>query len=177
MITLVLISFLSSYLPAQVITMPNTCKELLPELGPYIGFMEQAGSLWITSSPKKAKKVYDALAVRTLYQKTTRDYINPIDGMLKDFLCKCYYDNNEQTFSADSNILRKYLGSNIDEFIKSATNKYVDLKLKIYKEERVKKVNTKMAKKIENMETASIKKIEKNSNLIFNKKKKKYSAR
>jgi hypothetical protein len=173
MITLILISFLSLYSPAQTRTMPNTCKELLPELSPYIEFMEQIGASWIEKSPKKAKKVYDALAIRTLYQETTRDYINPIDKMLKDFLCTFYKNNNENVFSADSNVAREYINKNIDTFIKEATKKYVDLKLKIYEEELAGKINKKMAQKIENMKASSIKNIEKSSNIIFNKKKKK----
>lgn len=177
MITLVLIVFLSLCSSAQTTTMPNTCKDLLPELSPYIEFMEQIGAAWITKSPKSAKKVYDALSVRNLYQETTRDYSNPIDQMLKDFLCKCYIENNNQTFSADSNIARKYVSKNIDRFIKDATNKYVDLKLKIYEEELTNKTNAKMLKKIENIKTSSIRTIEKNSNVLFNKRKKSVSLK
>jgi hypothetical protein len=128
-----------------------------------------------SEKPKKAKKVYDALSIRSLYQETTRDYINPIDKMLKDFLCKCYLENNNQTFSADSDIARKYVTKNIDRFINDATNKYVDLKLKIYEEDRANKLNTQMLKKIDSMKASSMRSIEKKSNALFNKKKKRIS--
>jgi len=177
MITLILISFLNFSSHAQTLTVPNTCKDLLPELGPYIEFMEQVGSLWINSSPKSSKKIYEALAIRTLYQQTTRDYNNPIDKMLKDLICECYRANDGQSFNADSRVVRKFMNRNIDRFIRSATDKYVDLKLQIYEQERAGRINEKLAKRIEEMKRSSVRAVEKRSNAIFSRKLKRYSSR
>ena len=173
MITLIVIAFISIQSHAQTTTMPNTCSDLLPEMGTYIEFMEQVGVMWISASPKKAQKIYDALAVRTLYQETTRDYINPIDKMIKDFLCKCYFDNEQKPFSADSAVIRKYSNKNIDSFIRSATDEYVNLKLHIHEEERTGRVNKRMAKRAEGMKTSSLRSVEKRANELFRRKLKK----
>ena len=92
--------------PQQIQTVPKTCNELLPDMSEYIYFFEQVGDIWATQSPVKAKNVFDVLSIRRLYQETTTDYINPVDDMIKKYICECYTKNNSEVFTSDSKIIR-----------------------------------------------------------------------
>ena len=113
-----------------------------------------------TQSPAKAQKVYDVLAIRRLYQETTSDYINPIDDMIKKYVCECYAKNNSELFSADSKIIRSCLDKSIPKLTKESKKEYLTLKNKMKKENNLMKLTKKQKQKIENLKQASFRKIE-----------------
>ena len=149
MLILIALNIMSNLLLADPLLAPRTCKDLLPDVAEYINFMEDVGNRWIANNPVQAKKVYDVLAIRKMYQKTTKDYINPIDNEIKDFVCACYTENKDQVFASNSGIIRNYSQKNISKLIKTATDDYVKLKVKIYDEEYMERMTAAMRKKVE----------------------------
>ncbi|MEI6079087.1 MAG: hypothetical protein WCQ53_00415 [bacterium] len=149
MLILIALNIVTNLLLADPLLAPRTCKDLLPDVAEYIDFMEEVGNRWIANNPVQAKKVYDVLAIRRMYQETTKDYINPIDNEIKDFVCACYTENKDQVFASNSTIIRKYSQKNINKLIKTATNDYVKLKVKIYDEEYMERMTAAMRKKVE----------------------------
>lgn len=90
---LVLINFFI-FVTLNSYEIPNTCKDLLPNLIEYIETFETIGDTFVSNKDyKNAKKIYDTLSVRRLYQRNTKDFNNPIDILIKDFLCNCKNQN------------------------------------------------------------------------------------
>jgi hypothetical protein len=170
MTILIALNIMSSLLFAEPSIVPATCDDLLPDQGEYIMFMEQVGHLWISKNPAQARKVYDVLAIRRLYQETTKNYVNPIDGQIKNYLCDCYFNNNKQLYSADSLVIRKYSQKNIKKIINSATEEYLKLRMKLYDEQKEEKMSVAWRKKIEKMRLAEIRAMQKKLNADFSKK-------
>ena len=170
MTILIALNIVSSLLFAEPSIMPATCNDLLPDLGEHIMFMEQVGHLWLLKSPVRAKKIYDVLAIRRLYRETTKSYVNPIDGQIKDYLCDCYFKNKKQLYRADSAVIRKYSQKNIKKLISSATEEYLKLRMKIYDEEKTDKMSLAWRQKIFKMRSAEIMAMQKKLNADFNKK-------
>jgi len=146
--------------PQQIQTVPKTCTDLLPDMYEYVYFFEQVGDLWTIQSPTNAQKVYDVLSIRRLYQETTSDYVNPIDGMIKTRICDCYDKNSAKPFLADSKIIRACLDKNLPKLIKESKKEYLTLKAKIKKENNFIKLTTEQRHKIENLKRSSFTKIE-----------------
>lgn len=119
--------------PQQIQTVPKTCKDLLPDMSEYIYFFEQVGDLWAVKDPNSAKKIYDVLAIRRLYQETSQNYINPVDEKIKNTICDCYTKNNAQLFTADSKTIRDCLDKTVPKLIKDSKAEYVSLRDKMKK--------------------------------------------
>jgi hypothetical protein len=163
-------NILSSLLFAEPSIMPGTCNDLLPDLGEHIMFMEQVAHLWISKDPAQARKVYDVLAIRRLYQETTKNYVNPIDGQIKNYLCDCYFKNKKQLYRADSLVIRKYSQKNINKLISSATDEYLKLRMKLYDDQKEEKMSLAWRQRILKMRAAEIRTMQKKLNADFNKK-------
>ena len=170
MTILIILNMMSRLLVAEPLMLPNTCNDLLPDMGEYIEFMEEVGNLWLVKDPGQAKKIYDALAIRTLYQETTRDYVNPIDKQIKDYLCDCYLNNDKHRYAADSSTIRKYSDKNIKKLISSASDEYIKLRLKIYNDEKMEKMTAAMREKIERAKLEAMLNMKKELNNKFDKK-------
>ncbi|MCX6112201.1 MAG: hypothetical protein NTY22_02810 [Proteobacteria bacterium] len=170
MTILIILNMMSRLLVADAFMAPNTCDDLLPDMGEYIEFMEEVGNLWVAKDPGQAKKIYDVLAIRKIYQETTHDYINPIDKQIKDYICDCYFTNDKKPYSADSSVIRKYSEKNIKKLISSASDEYIKLKMEIYKEDKREKMTAAMREKIEKLRSEAMFGMEKELNNKFDKK-------
>ncbi|MEI6093735.1 MAG: hypothetical protein WCQ47_08700 [bacterium] len=166
---LIIFNLLLNFTVADPLESPRTCKDLLPDMNEYISFMEEVGSLWVAKDPTQARKVYDALAIRKLYQDTTKDSINPIDNKIKDFLCGC----SDQPYKADSSKIRSYSKNNISKLISSASDDYLKLKMEIYQAEKIDRMTSVMKNKIDRIKMDSMYKMNKALSNAFNKKLKK----
>lgn len=159
---LIILNFLTTVVFAQELRIvPKTCNELLPDITEYIYFFEQVGDIWATQNKTKAKKIYDVLAIRTLYQERSKNYINPIDGMIKDAICVCYTENNSELFTSDSKIIRDCLDKNIKELIKNSKKEYKDLTTKLKQEEKTLKLTEKQIYEINYLKESSMKNMKK----------------
>ena len=170
MTILIILNMMSRLLVADPLILPKTCNDLLPDMGEYIEFMEEVGNLWVAKDPGQAKKIYDALAIRKLYQETTKDYINPVDNQIKGYLCDCYINNDRKTYSADSSTIRAYSKKNIKKLIDSASDEYIKLKIQIYNDDKAEKMTAAMRQKIEKIKAEAFFSMEKELNSKFNKK-------
>jgi len=141
-------------------TIPNTCSDLLPDIAPYIDFFEQTGDLWYSESPSKAKKIYDVLAVRKLYQDTTTNSINPIDGLIKKYLCSCYAKNNKTLFSANSSVIRKCLNKDLDKLIKDAKKEFKKMMAEKRKDDKAIKLSDETRQRIKRSKDEAMKDME-----------------
>ncbi len=147
--------------PQQIQTVPKTCKDLLPNMLEYIYFFEQVGDLWTVKDPNNAKKVYDVLAIRKIYQETSKNYINPIDNKIKDTICDCYTKNNSEPFRADSKVIRDCLSKTNPELIKNSKKEYITLRNNIKKDEDLIKLTNQQRERIEKLKYNSLLKMEK----------------
>ena len=162
MTLLLLLNILVSVIQAQEVrTVPKTCNDLLPDMYEYISFFEQTGDIWAVESPEKAQKIYDVLAIRKLYLETTKNYINPIDEKIKNSICECYYNNNEELFSADSKIIRTCFNKNIGKLVKETKNEYISLRNKMKKDDNIMRLTKEQWLKIQNLKYRSLVKMEK----------------
>lgn len=121
---------LSSYIHCEtqeLAVMPNTCNELLPDVAPYIELFEQTASLRTTSEPAKVKRMFDLIALRSMYQERSKDYNNPIDWIIKDLICLCSFQNTAEIFTSQSKNLNAGIDKNIDTYIKKAETEYLKL--------------------------------------------------
>lgn len=150
--------------PQQIQTVPKTCKDLLPDMYEYVYFFEQVGDLWAVSDPNNAKKIYDVLAIRKLYQETSRNYINPFDDRIKNIICACYTKNNSQPFAADSKIIRTCLNKTIPKLIKDAKAEYTTMLNKMKKDEKLMKLTEQQRKNIEKLKHTALMQMEKELN-------------
>lgn len=146
--------------PQQIQTVPKTCNDLLPDMYEYIYFFEQVGDIWATQSSVKAQKVYDVLSIRRLYQETTNDYINPVDDLIKKYICDCYLDNKSELFTSDSKTIRTCLDKSIPKLTKESKKEYLTLKAKMRKDSNLMKLTLQQKEKIDNLKKASFSKIE-----------------
>jgi hypothetical protein len=137
--------------PQQIQTVPKTCKDLLPNMFEYISFFEQVGDLEVVKNANSSKKIYDVLAIRKLYQETSKNYINPLDEKIKDLICDCYTKNNSQPFSADSKIIRDCLDKGVPKLIKNSKIEYTTMLNKMKKDENLMKLTEQERKKIEKL--------------------------
>ena len=147
--------------PQQIQTVPKTCNDLLPNMFEYIYFFEQVGDLWTVKNSTNAKKIYDVLAVRKLYQEASQNYINPIDERIKNTVCDCYTNNNSQLFSADSKIIRDCLDNTLPALIKASKVEYMTLRDKMKKDEKLIKLTSQQREKIEKLKHNAFTQMEK----------------
>ena len=147
--------------PQQIQTVPKSCKDLLPNMFEYIYFFEQVGDLGVVKNANSAKKVYDVLAIRKIYQETSRNYINPIDEKIKNIICDCYTKNNSQTFTADSKIIRDCLDNTIPKLIKDSKAEFVVMQNKMKKDDNLIKLTNQQREKIEKLKYRSLIQMEK----------------
>ena len=150
--------------------MPNTCDELLPDVAPYIELFDQTAQLWVMESSQKAKKMFDVLALRTMYQETTRDYNNPIDWLIRDSVCECSSKNKGELFTSASRNLKKCLAGNLDKFIKKAEKEYVKLRLDNYKKDQILKTTEAQRARIKNLKELAAQEMRARTNAEFNRK-------
>lgn len=167
---LIIFNLLLNFNVAESLYSPGTCKDTLPDMGEYISFMEEVGALWVAKSPAQAAKVYDVLAIRKMYQETTKDFINPIDNKIKEFICDCYTKNNNSVYQADSSTIRTYAEKNIKKLINSASDDYIKLKMDIYAQQKADKTTSAMQNKIDKIKINSMYKMNRELNNAFNKK-------
>jgi len=160
MMSLLFCVLVSVAYPQQIQTVPKTCNDLLPDMYEYAYFFEQVGDLWAIQSPMKAQKVYDVLAIRRLYQETTNDYVNPVDDMIKMYVCDCYTNNNSELFTSDSKVIRSCLDKTIPKLIKESKKEYLTLKAKMKKEDNLIKLTKEQKQKIDNLKRAAFTKME-----------------
>ncbi|MBN1113969.1 MAG: hypothetical protein JXA66_01375 [Oligoflexia bacterium] len=113
---------------AQLVS-PETCDDLLPDMGEYIDFMDEVASFWSHSNPQKSTEVYELLAIRTIYQKHSYDFENPIDELVRKAVCECYEKNDKKLFKSNSGLIRTFLSENLAEIKKQAQEKYVNLQM------------------------------------------------
>ncbi|MFH1223137.1 MAG: hypothetical protein V1647_02190 [Pseudomonadota bacterium] len=140
----------------DVMTVPNTCNDLLPDIIPYISFFDQTGDLWAAENPGKSKKIYDVLAVRKLYLETTKNTLNPIDDMIKKYLCDCYAKNKNVRFDSNSAVIRKYMEKNLDKLLKDVKKEYRDMLKKNQSSERSLKLSESVMDRIKRMKQEAI---------------------
>lgn len=110
--------------------LPNTCQDLLPDMDDFISFFQDVGVLWSYTNQTHAKEVFELLAMREIYQKKNMDWANPIDNMIKDYLCQCYESNNNELYYSSSEVIRTYLTSNLKSMMEKAQMRYVELEVK-----------------------------------------------
>jgi hypothetical protein len=136
---------------------PNTCQDLLPNLIEHIETFETIGDTFVANKDyKNAKKIYDTLSVRKLYQKDLKDFNNPIDILIKDFLCNCKKQNKNEEL--------KCIKKNSRNLLKKAKLKYKSFKAKEKKQEKEKAKLKKYRKTIKTFKNKSYKKIRKELN-------------
>ncbi|HOW16131.1 MAG TPA: hypothetical protein PK443_00285 [bacterium] len=153
MMTLLLLIklFLNNGFADELQTLPDTCDELLPDKAPYIALFDQTAQLWAIESTQQAKKMFDILALRTMYQESTKDYDNPIDWLIRDALCNCSVKNKGELFNSGSLKLRKCLNSDLSKFIKKAQKAYIDLVVENNKKEKMLKLSEQQMTRIEKL--------------------------
>jgi hypothetical protein len=127
---LLMITLVMKLSTAQHTVLPNTCQDLLPNMDDFIVFFQDVGVLWSYSDQKQAKKVFELVAMRDIYQKKNMDWINPIDNMIKDYLCQCYTLNKEELYYSSSEVIRTYLKANLNIMMEKAQMRYVELEVK-----------------------------------------------
>ena len=154
----------------EVAILPNTCNDLLPDVGQYINLLEQTGDLCTTENTKQATIVYDVLAIRNMYLDTTKNYINPIDGLIKNFLCDCSSKNKDELFASNSKTIRTCLEKDGKDLIKKVKNEYINLKLKINEEDKSIKFSSEQKAKVERLREQSLKNMTDELNSAVNKK-------
>jgi hypothetical protein len=147
--------------PQQIRTVPKTCKDLLPDMFEYIYFFEQVGDLGVVKDANSAKKVYDVLAIRKIYQETSQNYINPIDEKIKNTICDCYTKNNSQLFTADSKTIRDCLDKTLPKLIKDSKAEFVVMQNKMKKDENLVKLTNQQRDKIEKLKYNALVQMEK----------------
>jgi len=140
----------------EIASIPNTCNDLLPDMYPYMNFIEQTGDLWASENPQKAKKIYDVMAIRKLYQESTRNSINPIDDLIKKYLCDCYVKNKKISFDSNSSVIRKYFDKNIDKLIKDTKKEYKNMITKKQKDDTSLKLSESTKEKITRLKNEAI---------------------
>jgi hypothetical protein len=113
-------------------TIPTTCNNLLPDIDPYLNFMNDVASLWIDTNIKMSKKIFKVLAYANLYNIEGSSSDNPIFYLIKNNLCKAFELNNNTIFTSNSQTIRKYLQDNIDRMLKISKEEYLKLKTKNY---------------------------------------------
>jgi hypothetical protein len=162
MMTLMLLIklFLNNGFADELQTLPDTCNELLPDRAPYIALFDQTAQLWAAESTQQAKKMFDILALRTMYQESTKDYDNPIDWLIRDALCNCSANNKGELFNSGSLKLRKCLNSDLSKFIKKAQKAYVDLVVENNKKEKMLKLSEQQIIRIEKLKEQAQKDME-----------------
>lgn len=151
----------------DVKVMPNTCNELLPDVAPYIELFDQTAQLWAQTSPTNAKKMFDILALRTMYQETTRDYNNPIDWMFRDVICECSSKHNDEIFNSVSSNLRNCLNKNINKFVKKAEKEYIALKIDNYKKDKTLKLSEAQLQRIQSLKAQAKEDMKRRTNAEF----------
>jgi len=170
---LILNSLLSMLYSQQIQALPKSCDDLLPDVFQYISFFEQVGDLRAVKEPKRAEKIYDVLAIRRLYQETTRDYLNPIDDKIKNCACKCR-KNNADTPTSDSQFVRTCIDKNIEKLIKESKTEYKTLRARMKKEDNLLRLTNAQQEKIENLKDRAY--IKMGRELIRDSEKKRISA-
>ncbi len=170
LLTILLLSSQTFANTDEVKVMPNTCNELLPDVAPYIELFDQTAQLWTASSPQKAKKMFDLLALRTLYQETTRDYNNPVDWLLRDALCECSSKYKGELFNSGSMNLRTCMSKNIDKFVKKAEKEYIKLKLDNYKKDKMIKLGDAQRLKVQTLKAQAKEDMKRKTNAEFERK-------
>lgn len=139
--------------------LPGTCNELLPELTSYIDFLEETGDILVTKKEiKTANKIYDFLSIRKLYQQKAKNYSNPIDLIIKDFLCKSAANNQ---LSSSDDALHKNIKTNIKIFLDKAKKEYKKNKNEIEEENKKKQRINANKEKINKLKKDSYKRLEK----------------
>ncbi len=165
-ITLVFLVLLSnSPVNAEdVKTMPNTCDELLPDIAPYIELFDQTAQLWTIESPQKARKMFDLLALRTMYQEVSMDYNNPIDWLIKDSICSCSSKNKGELFTSNSKKLKSCLDKDLNKFINKAEKEYVKLKIENHRKDKILKITNEQRQRIESLKSQATQEMQRKTN-------------
>jgi hypothetical protein len=109
--------------------MPSTCNDLLPDIQDYISFTEETAELMVNNNPDLSKKLYELLSIRKMYQNNTRESYNPIDDLIKNYLCFCLKQNSNELFTSNSNEIRNFFKVYIDKMILKAENKYIEIEV------------------------------------------------
>jgi len=123
---------LSTSISSNTLTMPTTCQNLLPDIDPYLNFLNEVASLWIDTNKNMSKKIFKLLAYANLYNNELASSDNLIFYLIKNNLCKAYELNSNKVFTSNSVIIRDYLSKNIDNILKLAKEEYLKLKVKNY---------------------------------------------
>jgi hypothetical protein len=115
---------------AQNMILPNNCQDLLPDMDKYIDFFQEVGVLWSYTDTRHSQKIFELLAMRDIYQKKNLDWTNPIDNMIKDYLCHCYLTNKGELYYSSSEVIRSYLREHLKTMMEKAEMRYVELEVK-----------------------------------------------
>lgn len=136
---------------------PNTCQDLLPNLVEYLEAFETIGDTFVANKDyKNAKRMYDTLSVRKLYQRDLKDFNNPIDLLIKDFLCNCKKGTKLDTI--------KCIKKHNRNLLKKSKLKYKEFKKKERKQEKEKAKLRRHRSTIKKLKNRSYKKIKKELN-------------
>jgi len=150
--------------------MPSTCNELLPDISPYIELFDQTAQLWAIESPQKARKMFDLLALRTMYQEVSTDYNNPIDWLIKDSVCYCSIKNKGELFTSNSKDLKTCLDKDLNKFVENAEKEYIKLKMEKLKKDKILKLTNEQKIKIEKIKSQATQDMQRKTNAEFKKK-------
>jgi len=115
---------------SNILTIPTTCVNLLPDIDPYLNFLNEVGSLWIDTNHKMSKKIFKVLAYGNMYNNEGSSSDNPIFYIIKNNLCKAYELNDNKVFTSNAQNIRTYLNQNIDAMLKMSKEEYLKLKVK-----------------------------------------------
>lgn len=157
----------------NVLTMPGNCTALLPDMPPYINFFNEIGSFWIDANPKMSEKVFKLLALGNMYSYESKKTENNVFNIIKENLCVCFFQNNQQTFTANSVVVREFLQKNIDNMIKLAKDELINIRTTNYLEQMSNLKLKQNSKAVEEMQLKAYNAVSEELNKTFNKKIKK----